>query len=183
MLGKWKIKETTLHSDCKIFKVNRSKRQSETSGFEQDFYILEGGNWVNVIPVTPDGKIVMVRQFRHGTQTETLELPGGGFNRGENAIEAGSRELLEETGFSADEYIQIGFNHPNPAIQSNKCYTVLALNAVKKHSQNLDPAEEIEIELIPLSEIEFMIQNETITHALVIVAFFHYQLYQKKLSK
>lgn len=180
MLGKWKIKETTLHSDCRIFKIKRSRRQSETSGYEQDFFILEGGDWVNVVPVTEDGKLVMVRQFRHGTQTETLELPGGAFNSGENAIEAGARELLEETGYKAEHYIQIGLNHPNPAIQSNTCYTVLAVNAKKVQDQMLDPAEEIEIELIDENKIESFIADQTITHGLVIVALYHYQIYKNR---
>ena len=179
MPGKWITKETVLHSDCKIFKINRSRRQSETSGYEQDFFVLDGNNWVNIIPITSDNKIIMVRQFRHGVEKEMLEIPGGAFNKGETAIEAGLRELREETGYTSSEVSLIGVSYPNPAIQSNEYNIVLALNCEKKYEQELDPAEEIEVEFIPIEKISEMIANGEIKHSLVIVAFYYYDLHLK----
>lgn len=144
------------------------------NGITKDFTVMEFGDWVNIIPVTPDDRIVMIRQFRHGTKRTTLEIPGGLIDPGEtDPADAARRELMEETGYSSDEIEHLGTVEPNPAIQNNRCHTYLAKKAYKKSSQDLDPTEFIEIELIDRKDVYTMIKDGTICHGLVVAAFSH----------
>ena len=129
-----------------------------------------------MIALTPKQEVVFVRQYRHGTRSLTLEIPGGMCDSGESFVEAGARELLEETGFKGDSVELIGVVEPNPAFQNNKCGTILIHNAEHTQEQDLDPMEEIEILTIPLSQIDDLIRRGEITHSLVVAAFLHLKL-------
>jgi len=147
--------------------------RSPNGSYEDDFYYLSSRNWVNIIPITEAGEVIMIRQFRHGIQAQTLEVPGGVVDADdEPSLDAARRELEEETGYTSDQIEPLGFVSPNPAILNNRCYAFVALNARLKGEQNLDPAEDIGVELIPLSEIPKMILEEKIIHSLIICAFF-----------
>lgn len=152
--------------------------RSPNGSYEDDFYSLETYDWINVIPITDDGDVVLVRQFRHGTREALLEVPGGIIDeKHENSPEAAAKmELREETGRTAENFIALGWNHPNPAIQSNRCHFYLATNATIAGEQDLDPAEDISVEVVPLSDIPNLILSGQITHALTISAFFFLSL-------
>jgi ADP-ribose pyrophosphatase len=176
----WKTISSEKIADCKVFSVNRNICVS-TAGREQphNFYVLHPNNWVNVIPVTEDGQVVLVEQFRHGTGRVTLEIPGGMIDpEDESSAHAAARELLEETGYRAHELIHIGRNHPNPAIQSNYCDTFLATAARQIEKPRFEGTEYIELRLVGLHEVPELIRSGSITSALVIVAFHYLQLAQ-----
>lgn len=177
MSAPWETISSELHSDCKIFSVHRHKRKSSLSGKVFDFFSISGHDWVNIIPITGDRKVIMVRQFRHGILQTTLELPGGALHENEDPVVGGMRECAEETGFSGANGEIIGFSYPNPAIQQNKISFVLMKDSKLSQPQNLDPAEEIDVELVNLNEIPTLIKNQTINHALVITAFHFLQLH------
>jgi 8-oxo-dGTP pyrophosphatase MutT (NUDIX family) len=118
----------------------------------------------------------MIRQYRHGSKEVTLEIPGGLLDLGDTPEEAADRELLEETGFQAEEMVKIGLVSPNPAIFSNHCYTFLARNVKKIRSPMPDQTEDIEAVLIPLSQIPELIRKGEINHAIIISAFHLYFL-------
>lgn len=166
--GSWDILSSAVHADCRIFTVHRSRRKSNSSGVEHDFYTIEGYDWVNVIPVTTDGHLVMVRQFRHGIGDFTLELPGGAIHPCEEPVSGGLRELEEETGYRSGTARILGKSFPNPAIQSNTCYYLLAEACKPVGQVNPDPAEEIEIVLVPVSEIPERLKAGEFSHALVM---------------
>ena len=88
--------------------------------------------------------------------------------------EAAERELLEETGYGLSEIIPLGFVHPNPAIQNNRCYTYLAKDVFLAGEQSLDDKEDIEILLRPVTEIPRLIKEGDITHSLVLAAFYRF---------
>ena len=94
-------------------------------GTEKEFIVAHAPDWVNVVAVTPEGKIVLVRQFRFGSNALSLEVPGGVMEEGEDPIAAGVRELSEETGYGGGKARLLGSVHPNPAIQDNRCHFVL----------------------------------------------------------
>lgn len=172
----WKTIRQSERDAYRIFSVRRETAVSQTSGIAHEFVVIEAPDWVNVIPLTPNEEVVFVRQYRHGTRSVTLEIPGGMAHRGETPEEAGARELLEETGFRGDRVVSIGSVYPNPAIQNNVCHTVLVEGARRVADPTPDPAEEIETQLIPLSEIPRRIREGEITHALVVAAFHHLAL-------
>jgi 8-oxo-dGTP pyrophosphatase MutT (NUDIX family) len=156
----------------RVFSLRTDRARSPRTGAEHDFFILESAPWVNVIPLTADGLVVMVRQYRHGTRTVTLEIPGGLVEEGDTPEEAAARELMEETGYRAARMIGFGSVHPNPAIQNNRCYTFLAEDVTPFGAQQQDEREDIEVVLKPLSQIPSLIRGGEISHALVIAAFY-----------
>ena len=93
-----------------------------------NFYVFESLDWINILPITKEKKVVFVEQYRPGTDSITLELPGGMADLNEKPINSAKRELLEETGFSSNDWSKIGWVHPNPAILNNICHTFIALN-------------------------------------------------------
>jgi 8-oxo-dGTP pyrophosphatase MutT (NUDIX family) len=164
--------------DCPIFRLRRDTYVSTTNNQlpPADFFIFEPTDWVNIIALTPAGEVVLVTQHRYGSERVTWEIPGGMIDPGESPLLAAQRELIEETGYSAQNWELLGCNEPNPAIQSNKCYTFLAQTVRLQHLPDLDPHEDLQVQLVPLQQIPQLIANQTITHALVIAAFYFLML-------
>jgi len=169
---------TFLHSKilyaCRIFTLKKEGYRSPRTGKDHDFFLLDSSDWVNIIPFTADGRVILVKQYRVGTKDFSLEIPGGMLEGGENPAGAAARELLEETGYAGEEPILLGMVHPNPAIKTNRCYTYLIKNVAFKAPPQQDSTEDIEVLSLPFSEIPKLIQDGKITHALVIAAFYWY---------
>jgi 8-oxo-dGTP pyrophosphatase MutT (NUDIX family) len=139
--------------------------------------IFEFRSWANVMALTRDGQVVLVRQYRHGVQEVLYEFPGGVVEDGEQPIDGVRRELLEETGYTAAEFIQVGRLYPNPAIQTNSIYFFLALDAEEVGGQHLDEAEDIEVHLVPLDELIAMSRRGEFLHALQVAGLYQALLY------
>jgi ADP-ribose pyrophosphatase len=176
----WDSVEKKELGDYTIFRLTQQRSRSPRNGREHSFYVLETPDWVNVIPITPEGKVVLIRQYRVGVNAVTLEIPGGMVDEADGSpAESARRELLEETGYAADEVIQIGRVTSNPAFINNYTHTFLALNARCIGQTNFDSAEYIEFELVDIDEVPELIASGKITHALVIAAFYHYENYRR----
>lgn len=134
--------------------------------------MIDAPDWVNVIPILPDGQVLLVRQWRFGIAAPTLEIPGGMVDPGEDEATAAVRELMEETGHRAAHWTRLGEVHPNPAFLSNRCGTWLATGLERLGEPLGDGEEEITIATAPLDEIPTMVARGEITHALVIAAFY-----------
>ena len=173
----WKRIRSKPTESFRVFSIRTDTVISPRTGVEHDFYIIESADWINVIPLTDDDQVVMVRQYRHGSKKVTLEIPGGLLDPGDTPEKAAVRELLEETGYAAEEYVKIGGYTPNPAIFSNRCYTFMARNLKKVGNPMPDQTEDLEVVLIPLSEIPDLIRKGEIDHAIVIAAFFLFFLH------
>lgn len=139
-----------------------------------DFYILDCPDWVLCVPVTCDGRLLLVRQFRYGTGKFGWEVPGGLLDPGEDPVAGAVRELEEETGYRAADCVLLGTSHPNPAIQSNRCHFVLARGVLSSGQQNWDDHEEFEIGTFDRDSVERMIDSGEIHHALCLNALFFY---------
>ncbi len=131
---------------------------------------------MNVIPVTGDGQLVMIRQFRFGTWSVTLEIPGGMIDEGEEPAVAGARELEEETGYRAGRLISLGWCHPNPALLTNRLHCFLALDCEPVHAGAPDEGEDIGVELHSRARVQQLLREGQITHCAVITAFYLEQL-------
>ena len=148
------------------------------------FYRLECPDWINVIPLRRDGMVVMVRQYRFGTDEDTIEIPGGQMDPEDGSpLESAKRELLEETGYGRGTWSELGWVHPNPAILTNRCHLYLAEDVEKIGEIHNDEHEHTEVELMELKEVTDAIRNGTITHGLVINAFSRLALERPDLFK
>lgn len=175
----WNLLDSKTMYENRIVQVREDTYHFLPNDIVRDFTVLGFMDWVNVIPLTPEGKVVMVRQYRLGTRRETLEIPGGIISAEDaDPAEAALREMIEETGYKSGEIIHIGTVEPNPAIQDNRCYTFLARDAVPFSEQRLDSTEAIDVALKDKAEIPALIRASHITHALVIAAFAHLMIYE-----
>ena len=140
-------------------------------GRAHDFYVIEAPDWINVIPLTAGGEVVLIEQYRHGTQEISLEIPGGMVDEGEEPSDAAARELLEETGYAASEIIFLGRTRPNPAIQNNWIHTYLARGVEYRCEPACEGTERTVVRLVPLEHIPALIAEGKIDHSLVVVGF------------
>ena len=167
----WPVTRSEVVADCRIFKVRKNTVTNPRTSRPHEMYVMEQPNWLNVVPLTPDEQVVMIEQWRHGTQSAHLETPGGLIEPGESVEACARRELLEETGYAAEAIIPLGQVHPNPAIQNNLQHYALAKNCRRVREPALDDAEDIVVRLMPLAQIPELILSRHITHSLVIGAF------------
>ncbi|QEN05712.1 NUDIX hydrolase [Thiospirochaeta perfilievii] len=187
MVKKWITKSKEFLNDYRIFKTYRVKRESSDSGISGDFFLVDPPNWVMVIPVLNNSNgeecFLMVKQYRHGSNSVTLEFPAGMVDNSEVAIETGLRELAEETGYNTTNIKEIGNVNPNPAFMTNKITTLLARDLKRVWDQDLDEHEEIDTLLVPIKEFdkmigEFTTSNSVVNSAITLQA---YLLYLKSL--
>ena len=167
----------------RIFDVEFHRYINPYTKKEHEFVILNSPNWINVVPVTKDGRILFIKQFRPGNNKISLEVPGGLVEKGEEPLQSAIRELKEETGGVAKNWKLIGKVYPNPAFQNNLLYTFLAEDVEIVSSTAFDEGEYIEIEFIEREKVLELIKTGVIDHSLVIIALFWYFLhcYQQSL--
>ena len=171
MLRPWRRIASSRLQRCRIFDLDEVRFAPPDCDTPETFYRIEAPDWVNVIALTTEDDVLLVRQYRFGTEEFTLEIPGGMCDPGEVPLVAARRELREETGHDAGEMLELGFVHPNPAIQTNRCFTFLARRLHEAGPPEPDEHEAFELERVPLKRISGLIADGSITHALVLAAF------------
>jgi 8-oxo-dGTP pyrophosphatase MutT (NUDIX family) len=172
----WKRQASQQIADCRVFKVREDTCERESDKLEHSFFVIESPDWVNVIALDAENRVVLIEQFRHGTEEIVLEIPGGMIDAGETPETAARRELLEETGFASEQFIFLGKSRPNPAIQNNWIYHFAAVNCEKIQETAFDEHESVVTKLVSLDEIPKLIESEQITHSLVLAAFYKLSL-------
>ncbi|RYZ36763.1 MAG: NUDIX hydrolase [Myxococcaceae bacterium] len=171
-LKPWLRLRRGLEHDFGVVKVREDKVVDPRTQQEHPRVRMDCADWVNVIAVTKQEELVMVRQFRFGIDASTLELPGGCVEPGEAPELAAARELEEETGYRAGRLESLGAVHPNPAFQSNLSHVFLALDCERVSDGHQDDGEDITVELHPRADVPRLILEGHITHSLSVVSFF-----------
>ena len=176
----WPTVEQKRVGDFRIFSLHAARRRNPRTGSDHDFFLIDCPAWVNVCAVTRNRELVMVEQFRHGTSPVDLEIPGGVRDPDDlDPVTAGLRELQEETGYTGEGARLIGSVYANPAIQSNRCHTVLVENCDCTHSMDLDHGEDIVVRLVPIDSIPSLVASGAIRHSLVVAGLFYFMLGQQ----
>ncbi|HEX8130095.1 MAG TPA: NUDIX hydrolase [Pyrinomonadaceae bacterium] len=168
----WRRQSSEMLADCRVFRLRRDVSISPHKGSTHDFFVLEAPDWINIIPLTANEEVVMIEQYRHGSQEVTLEIPGGMVDAGESPREAAVREMLEETGYAATrEVVSLGKVRPNPALHDNWIHTFLARDVSLRQKPLIESTEHTVVRLVPLADIPRLISDGSINHALVVVGF------------
>lgn len=171
----WRRVHSEAGPDYGIFKVRLDTAISPRTGAAGRYVVLECPDWVNVIALTDDRQIVLIRQYRHGVDRVEMEIPSGIVERGEDPLAAVQRELAEETGYTSDRWTFLGKVRPNAAFQDNWCHHFLAEGARLTTQPTLDPGETIAVELHPLATLHSLIADESIDQALVLSAVYWFE--------
>ncbi|MBL8724633.1 MAG: NUDIX hydrolase [Planctomycetes bacterium] len=160
----------------KVFTVRRSRRRSPRTGADIGFFLIDTPDWVNVVAITERDELVLVRQFRHGSERISLEVPGGLIDPQDgDPAAAALRELREETGYTARDLEPLGVMQPNPALFTNRCHVYLATGCTLAGGLEQDPGEDLEVVVLPLTEVPALVRSGAIDHALVLAALaFHW---------
>lgn len=170
---KWKTLQSEQIFKSGIVSIDKDRCELPDGRIMPHYYTLRFPHWVNIVPVTAHGEVILVQQYRHATGKIHLEAPGGAIDRGENPQLGAIRELREETGYISNQWILLAENHPNPALQDNLIYTYLALGCEDTGEQELDPYEDIQVVKKPLSQIEELVRQGYIDHTIVVASVFH----------
>jgi 8-oxo-dGTP pyrophosphatase MutT (NUDIX family) len=182
MIEPWEKLGSKPEGDFRVFTVRSELKISPRTRREHNFYVIDSADWVNVIALTPQGQLVMIEQYRHGSETVELEIPGGLIDPCDVSPEAaGIRELREETGHEGEQARIIGRIFPNPAIMSNTCYTVLLENCRCVHPTEMDHGEDLVTRLVDEKEIPALVAAGKIQHSLVVVALYYFDLWRRGL--
>ncbi len=167
----WKYLSSREIADFHVLKIRQDRYLFQPTQKECDFVVCDSTDWAMVIPITPDGQVVLIRQYRHGVREVVLEIPGGLLEPGESPEHAAVRELREETGYECESVRVLSRLLPNPSINNATLHVAVAEGCRPISRQDLDPLEQIEVVLRPLAEIPAMIAFGELCHAQVIAAF------------
>lgn len=168
--SRWQVTKDKKVYETPIFSLHEKKVIPDGGEKPASFYVLNAPEWINVIAVTDRSEIVLVEQYRHGIDRTTLEIPGGMVDPGEEPLEAAMRELVEETGFSSDNWVKLGEASSNPAILTNFTHLYLAEGCRETNVQQTDGHEDIKMHTMPLSEFLDRVKDGTVHHAIVLSA-------------
>ena len=164
----WKLVSHRPGPDLKVFRSRIESRLNPRNGHRLDCLVLDSRDWVNVVALTQENKAVLVKQFRFGSGSVTVEIPGGVIDPNEGHGAAARRELREETGFAAKRWTYLGATQPNPAILNNLCHHWLAEEAELAHETSPDEGEDITVITAGIDEIRAAIVSGRLRHALAI---------------
>lgn len=180
MIKTWPRKASRQIAECRIFDLFESTAVSPETGNDHHFYYIETADWVNIVPITDNNEVVCIRQFRHGNEAVTLEIPGGMVDPGEDPAVSALRECREETGYSGEEVTSLGVLAPNPALFANRLHTFVARGVKPAGDIQNTATEKTEVVLVPIDDLPQLLIGGEIDHALVVATLWRFLHLQDK---
>lgn len=166
--GKWEVLSSEHLFRRPWLTVRKDCVKLPTGQINDEFYVLEYPDWVNVIAITKDGDYVMERQYRHGLGVTCYEICAGVVEEGEPPLEAAKRELLEETGYAGGEWEEIMTVCGNSSTTNNYTHCFVAWGVEKVAGQHLDRTEDIKVELLSREQVKGLLEGNQFTQALMV---------------
>lgn len=163
---KWKVLASEYLHNEPWLTIRKDKCELPNGKLVPEFFINEYPEWVNVFGTTEEGKVLMVKQYRHGIEQVGIELPGGVAEKGEDAETAARREIMEETGYEFSEFVYLGKVSANPSTTNNFTHMFLATGGKKVAEQKLDETEDIEVLLYSIDEVKKLVKENKIMQSL-----------------
>ena len=173
-MSKWKVLDREYIIRRPWLTARRDKVELPDGRINEEYYVLEYPDWVNVIAITQEGQFIMEQQYRHGLEVNSIELPCGVMEKGEQPLEAAQRELLEETGYGNGEWSKLMTIAPNPSSMNNWTHCFLAVGVEKIANQSLDATEELTVHLMSEAEVKSLLENDQIYQALMVAPLYKY---------
>lgn len=170
---KWKVLESEYLFKKEWLTVRKDKCEMPGGKIVPEFYINEYPDWVNALALTKEGKILMVKQYRHGIGEVSIELPGGVVDEGENQRDAMIRELMEETGYTFEKLEFLAKVSANPSTTNNYTHLYLATGGTKTGDQQLDNLEQLEVLEITIDELKSLVRENRIVQSLHLNCIFY----------
>ncbi|WP_286754189.1 MULTISPECIES: NUDIX hydrolase [Sphingobacterium] len=172
-MEKWKLLSSAYICKEPWATLRRDTCELPDGRINDHYYVLEYPDWVNMIGITEQNELLVIKQYRHGAGIIALEIPAGTTEAGEDPKNAAVREMLEETGYQFDQIEEIAALYANPATSGNITYTYLMTGGKKVQEQALDEHEEIDVYRIPLEEAKRMLLDNKFNQALHASALFY----------
>lgn len=170
---KWKILSSEYLTKFIYFTSRRDRCETPQGKIVEEYYVVEMGLTVTALGITEQNEAILIKQYRHPIEKTLLEIPGGFANENEDPQKAIEREFLEETGYAFNSFEYVGEVSANPGVLSNYTKLYLATGGKKITNQVLDHNEEIEIVLVPLSDLKEMLYKNKIVQALHTCCIFY----------
>jgi 8-oxo-dGTP pyrophosphatase MutT (NUDIX family) len=164
----WRVRRDRLLLERQWLIVREQEIELPHGGSIDEFHLIEAPDWVAVLALTTENQVVFVDQYRHGAERVSRELPAGVIDVGETPEQAARRELLEETGFSAESFTLLVSVSTEPSRHTNRAHFFFASGARRVREQEVDASENISVALMSPSEILPAIASGQIIHGVHI---------------
>ncbi|MCM1109997.1 MAG: NUDIX hydrolase [Clostridium sp.] len=180
-IKKWK----TLDSEYLIRRpwltARRDRVELPNGQINDEFYVLEYPDWVNVIAVTAEGDFVMIEQYRHGLGEVGTELCAGVVEPGEHHLDAARRELMEESGFGGGNWRLLTVLSGNPSTTNNLTYCYVAEGVTRQGTQHLDRTEDVAVRILSRGELIGLLRQDRLKQALMVAPLLRYLFFEPTL--